>query len=248
MTEEKTAALVIGASGGIGAAATAALAERHEQVLAVSRQAQPPAALAPLPGLRWRAVSDDEAQIGEAAAELARDLEEAGARLARVVICIGTLHGDDFRPEKSLRELRAETLLHVYRVNAVLPLLWLSALEPLLRGAGTGTVAVLSARVGSIGDNGFGGWYGYRASKAGLNMLLRSAAVELARRAPGLAMLAFHPGTTDTTLSAPFQRNVARDKLFAPAFVAEALLARMDETPADGELHFLDYAGEPVPW
>ncbi|HBO11481.1 MAG TPA: short-chain dehydrogenase, partial [Halieaceae bacterium] len=109
-------------------------------------------------------------------------------------------------------------------------------------------VAVLSARVGSIGDNRLGGWYGYRASKAALNMLLRSAAVELGRRAPSVALLAFHPGTTDTALSKPFQARVPADKLFPPARVADALLARMDAARADGELHFVDYAGEPIPW
>lgn len=248
MSDNSDAALVIGAAGGIGAAVTGALAARYARVYGVSRQPSPPAALASLTPLRWLRADDDEAAIAAAAEALAAALAADAARLARVVICIGTLHGDDFRPEKSLRELRADTLMHVYRVNAVLPALWLAALEPLLRRADSCCVAVLSARVGSIGDNGLGGWYAYRASKAGLNMLLRSAAVEIARRSPRVALLAFHPGTTATALSAPFQGRVPAEKLFAAPRVAEALLERMAETPADGQLHFRDYAGDTVPW
>ncbi len=246
MSKETKTALVIGAGGGIGQATVAALAERFEQVVAVSRQPGAPSALAPLAGVRWLGVGTDEAAIAAAAETVAGYVE--GRSLARVVIATGTLHGDDYRPEKALRELRAETLGHLYQVNAVLPLLWLAALEPLLRRSDEAAVAVLSARVGSIGDNRLGGWYGYRASKAALNMLLRSAAVELARRAPGVALLAFHPGTTDTALSKPFQARVPAHKLFSPASVADALLARLDEARADGELHFVDYAGEAIPW
>jgi NAD(P)-dependent dehydrogenase (short-subunit alcohol dehydrogenase family) len=109
-------------------------------------------------------------------------------------------------------------------------------------------VAVLSARVGSIGDNRLGGWYGYRASKAALNMFLQTAAVEYARRARRVKLLAFHPGTTDTALSAPFQKNVAAGKLFTPDFVAQRLLGLMDAAEPDGRLGFLDWAGKTVPW
>ena len=239
-------AIVIGAGGGIGRATAQALAERYQQVIAVSRQASAPPALARCANVRWLATAAEEAAINERVAVLSSACEELP--LARVVIATGTLHGDGYRPEKSLRELSADTLGYLYQVNAVLPLLWLAALEPVLRRSEAATVAVLSARVGSIGDNQLGGWYGYRASKAALNMLLRSAAVELGRRAPQVALLAFHPGTTDTALSKPFQARVPADKLFSPARVAEALLARMDEPRADGELHFVDYAGEPIPW
>ncbi|KGE04152.1 SDR family NAD(P)-dependent oxidoreductase [Pseudohaliea rubra] len=240
------AALVVGAAGGIGSATVVALAERYQQVIAVSRQPRPPAALADLANLCWLTAAAEEGAIAEAARAVADHCESLP--LARVVLATGTLHGDGYRPEKSLRELDAATLGHLYQVNAVLPLLWLAALEPLLRRSDGATVAVLSARVGSIADNRLGGWYGYRASKAALNMLLRSAAVELGRRAPQVALLAFHPGTTDTALSKPFQARVPEGRLFSPASVAIALLERMDAAQADGELHFVDYAGESIPW
>ncbi|MEQ8263705.1 SDR family NAD(P)-dependent oxidoreductase [Pseudohaliea sp.] len=246
MEQHPNTALVIGAGGGIGSAAAEALAKRYRQVIAVSRQPSAPPALAGRDNVQWLACAAEETAITDAAAEVAG--ASAELPLARVVIATGTLHGEGYRPEKSLRELSAGTLGHLYQVNAVLPLLWLAALEPALRRSEAAAVAVLSARVGSIGDNHLGGWYGYRASKAALNMLLRSAAVELGRRAPNVALLAFHPGTTDTPLSKPFQARVRADRLFSPAWVADALLARMDAARADGELHFVDYAGEPIPW
>ena len=105
------------------------------------------------------------------------------------------------------------------------------------------TLAVLSARVGSIGDNRAGGWYGYRASKAALNMLLKCAAIELARRAPGVKLLAFHPGTVDTPLSRPVHANVP-----APELVADHLVQLMNRLQPDGELSFLDWQGKPIEW
>ena len=107
---------------------------------------------------------------------------------------------------------------------------------------------MLSARVGSIADNHLGGWYSYRCAKAALNMGLKSAAIELARRAKGIKLVAFHPGTVDTPLSEPFQKNVAPEKLFEPAFVAERLDEILAAHAADGELSYLDWAGKAVPW
>jgi NAD(P)-dependent dehydrogenase (short-subunit alcohol dehydrogenase family) len=132
--------------------------------------------------------------------------------------------------------------------NALLPMLWLQALARGLGRKQDCVIAALSARVGSIGDNRLGGWYSYRASKAALNMLLQTAAVELARRAPATKLIAFHPGTTDTPLSRPFQSGVPAARLFTPDFVAEKLLAIMDQTTADGTLSYLDWDGQTITW
>ena len=107
---------------------------------------------------------------------------------------------------------------------------------------------VLSARVGSIGDNGLGGWYSYRGSKAALNMMLRCAALETRRVNPAAKILAYHPGTVDTPLSEPFQTNVAPEKLFSPVRAAEALDTVLSSLEADGELSYLDWRGETIPW
>jgi NAD(P)-dependent dehydrogenase (short-subunit alcohol dehydrogenase family) len=118
----------------------------------------------------------------------------------------------------------------------------------LLKQARGCKVTIFSARVGSIGDNHLGGWYSYRASKAALNMLLKSTAIEYARRAPSVKLLAFHPGTTDTPLSRPFSKQVPEHKLFQPGFVAEQLFKILEQLEPDGELSFLDWQGQRVDW
>ena len=112
------------------------------------------------------------------------------------------------------------------------------------------TVAPIRLRIGSIADNGKGGWYAYRASKAALNMLLKTSAIEYQRSLPGLRFIAFHPGTTDTPLSEPFQRSVPEGKLFTPKYVAQCLLQRLDEASAaaDGQARFVAYDGSTIAW
>ncbi|CAN0507506.1 unnamed protein product, partial [Discosporangium mesarthrocarpum] len=121
-------------------------------------------------------------------------------------------------------------------------------LKPLLRGKRDRVITVMSARVGSIDDNERGGWYAYRASKAALNMLFKTAAIEYRRTAKQTRFLAFHPGTTDTPLSQPFQKSVPPDKLFSPEFVAERLLGLTDALPGSDLVQFLDWDGEAVAW
>ena len=241
----KRTALVVGADGGIGGALLSALLEQeqHARVFAVSRSAAPASAAAPAK-LDWRQCDQTETGI----ADVVDAIRESGMPLHRVVICPGILHGDGLRPEKALEQLRRSSMREVLDINTVLPTLWLSALTPLLRDTPDAVVAVLSARIGSIGDNNLGGWYSYRASKAALNMVLKTAAIEFARRAPRVKLLAFHPGTTDTELSRPFQARVPADKLFEPDFVAQRLLAIMEEAEMDGELSFVDWAGKSIPW
>ena len=239
-------ALVIGAGGGIGGAVVARLARdsRFERIWAIRRS--------PDDSAPW---ADDERVT-----QLPADHSESGIRatleflgaqrpaLSRVVIALGALHGPRFQPEKSLDALDSESLLEIYRINCVLPLLWVAGIGRVLRRSPDCRVAVLSARVGSIGDNHLGGWYSYRCAKAALNMGLKSAAIELARRAKGLKLVAYHPGTVDTPLSEPFQRSVPEGRLFAPDFTAERLLGLLDQHPADGVLSYLDYEGAEIPW
>ncbi|MGL5504805.1 MAG: SDR family NAD(P)-dependent oxidoreductase, partial [Aeromonas veronii] len=149
--------------------------------------------------------------------------------------------------EKRLEALNLAAMTRLYQTNALLPLRWISQLLPLF-GREPCTLAVLSARVGSIGDNRAGGWYGYRASKAALNMLLKCAAIELARRAPGVKLLAFHPGTVDTPLSRPFHANVPPGNVQSPELVADHLINLMNRLQPDGELSFLDWQGKPIEW
>lgn len=234
--------VVIGASGGIGAALVAHwLAAGVGPVIAISRQPAPAGLSSP--GLHWLCCDYSDEQMVAAVARIA----ELAPRPHRVVICNGILHQGEIQPEKRLEALNLDAITRLYQTNALLPLRWISQLLPLF-GREPCTLAVLSARVGSIGDNRAGGWYGYRASKAALNMLLKCAAIELARRAPGVKLLAFHPGTVDTPLSRPFHANVPAGNVQSPERVAGHLANLMNRLQPDGELSFLDWQGKPIEW
>jgi NAD(P)-dependent dehydrogenase (short-subunit alcohol dehydrogenase family) len=168
--------------------------------------------------------------------------------VSRVFICHGILHNSDYQPEKRLEDFSAKAFKEVLTVNTITPMLWLKNLTPLLSGKEICKMVIFTARVGSISDNKLGGWYSYRASKAAMNMLIKSAAVELGRRAKNIKLISFHPGTTDTPLSKPFQKNVPAGKLFTSEFVAEELLKIVENTSCDGEASFLDWQGKDIPW
>ncbi len=244
--EEHSATVIIGASGGIGSALVSRyLAQSNcETVFAVSRLPPPSSAAGSDTRVHWLVCDSSEEDVKRVVAELV----SSGLNLHRIVICAGLLHNDTVAPEKSLDKLDPDALRAVLDVNLVTPALWLAALvKPLRRATGT-VIAVLSARVGSITDNRLGGWYSYRASKAALNMFLKTAAIEYSRRSPGVKLISFHPGTTDTYLSSPFQANVAKEALFTPDFVADRLIKLLDEVQPDGQLSFLDWAGIEIPW
>lgn len=249
MNEEKVkggAVLVVGASGGIGRAVLEHYlqATEYEPIFAVSRGARPDSLRSRGERLRWLVCDNTEPSIESAM----QAIKSVGASLTRVVVCNGILHNDRVAPEKSLLKLKASAMQEVLHTNVVIPSLWIAALVQLPRAGADCVVAVLSARVGSITDNQLGGWYSYRASKAALNMMLKSAAVEYRRRLPRVKLLAFHPGTTDTALSRPFQRGVAPEKLFSPEFVARRLAQLLDQLQPDGELSYLAWDGSSIEW
>lgn len=241
-----SAAVVIGASGGIGSALVRRYLELDDcdAVFAVSRS-EPTTVSGPSDNrLHWLLCDSSQEGINRVAAELV----SCGFNLHRIIICSGILHNERITPEKSLDRFDPGAMREVFDANLVVPALWLAALVRPLRRAPGSVIAVLSARVGSIGDNHLGGWYSYRASKAALNMFLKSAAIEYSRRCPDVKLVAFHPGTTDTYLSSPFQANIAEEKVFSTDFVADRLARLLDEVEPDGELSFLDWAGLEVPW
>jgi NAD(P)-dependent dehydrogenase (short-subunit alcohol dehydrogenase family) len=222
--------VVVGASGGIGRALTTKLAQSPavKRITACSRSRPVPED----PKIRHHRLDlTDEATIAGAAQSVAS--EDSALDLA--VVASGILHdGEALRPEKTWRALEGAALERAYRVNAVGPALIAKHFLPLLARDRKSVFAALSARVGSISDNHLGGWHAYRASKAALNMLLRSFAIELARRNPRAVCVGLHPGTVDTRLSAPFQSNLPEGKLFTPDRAASCLLAVLDRlTPDD---------------
>ena len=168
--------------------------------------------------------------------------------ITKVFICHGVLHTKISRPEKRLENFSPTMFNDILTANTITPMLWLKYLTPILSGKNECKITVFSARVGSITDNKLGGWYSYRASKAALNMLLKTASIELARRAKLIKLISFHPGTTDTPLSKPFQENVPKGKLFTSQFVAQRLLSIVHKMPIDGKASFIDWQGESIEW
>ncbi len=242
---EVNRALVIGAGSTIAEAILDELLNDPEiqQVVAVSRAPDTGLSVRHGQRLEWLASDYSEASIARTGASL----EKQRGSFSRVFLCNGILHQGDLQPEKRLEDLTREAMHTVLEVNTVIPILWLQALRPVLTGRNPCKVAIFSARIGSITDNRRGGWYSYRASKAALNMLLKTASIELARRAPNVRLMAFHPGTTDSPLSEPFQKSVPEGKLFTPDFVARRLITLMDQDHGD-DLVFLDWDGKAIAW
>lgn len=155
--------------------------------------------------------------------ELANTIS-ADSPIDMVIIAIGVLYYGDIAPEKSLRDLSAQKFQDIFYINTILPALIGKHFLPKLNSNNKSIFAALSARVGSISDNYLGGWYAYRASKAALNMFIKNASIEVARRNKQAVIVGLHPGTVDSKLSKPFQNNVQKDHLFTPEFAVNSLL------------------------
>ncbi|MEM6896893.1 MAG: SDR family NAD(P)-dependent oxidoreductase [Pseudomonadota bacterium] len=216
-------ALVIGASGGIGAALSRELEARGLAVTRLSR-------------------SEDGFDVTKPDV-IDRMLDGIGP-FDVVFVATGKLHGAGHGPEKSLRALTPEALEDQFRVNAIGPALILRHLPRLIPRDRDSFCGVLSARVGSIGDNRLGGWYAYRSAKAALNQLVHGAAIEIARTHKKARLIALHPGTVATPFTAGFD---GREKL-APAAAAGHLIDVLLARSADQSGTFWDWKGQAVPW
>jgi NAD(P)-dependent dehydrogenase (short-subunit alcohol dehydrogenase family) len=222
--------VVIGAGGGIGAALADALDASGRPVRRIGRRTAPPLDLL------------DEPSIVSAAAA-------AGSDLTLVIDATGFLHDARYQPEKTFRQLDPAQLAHSFAVNAIGPALLMKHFLPRLARRSVANdrpavFATLSARVGSIADNRLGGWYGYRASKAALNQLVRCAAIELARSNRGAVCVALHPGTVDTGLSGPFAKSGL--DVQTPAQSAARLIAVIDALTPDQTGQFFDQHGAAI--
>ena len=252
----KSVAIVIGASGGLGSA----ICEQWQQdatigaVIAISRKnIKEKNSVKETRGNR-KVLHALECDYTESAIKNCCDqVDELVQRyrldsVTRVCICNGILHNDFVWPEKRIEEIDSKMLLEVFSINTITPMLWLKALLNIVKGNTECIITVFNARIGSIGDNRSGGWYSYRASKAALNMLLKTASIEYARRAKNVKLISFHPGTTDTPISKPFQSSIDDGSLFTAGFVARHLIDIMNLKHADGELSFIDWEDKPIAW
>lgn len=182
----------------------------------------------------------------ETSLKRAVDVCTDGGEIRLVIDATGFFHSEGQGPEKTWRELNVDQLTRAFAVNAIGPALLMKHVLPHLPRSGKAVFATLSARVGSIGDNHLGGWYAYRASKAALNQIVRTAAIELARRAPESICVALHPGTVATSLSAPFNKQGL--DLHTPSEAAQHLLTVIERLASTDNGGFFDWRGTQVPW
>lgn len=233
-------AVIVGASGGIGRALVAALAAGgvYDLVFALSRsrvsQSDPVQSLS--------IDLTNETSIAAAA----RTVGAAGP-IGLVIVASGVLHGPSISPEKTIRALDPAAMATLFAVNTIGPALVAKHFLPLMPRTRRGVFAALSARVGSIDDNRLGGWYAYRASKAALNQILRTLAIEAARTHPELIVVGLHPGTVRTALSQPFRPHARTPGLFSPEESAAHLLRVVDGLKIQNSGRVFAWDGQPIP-
>lgn len=222
-------ALVIGSSGTIGSAFVELLTQDPdcESVIGIHRKSEYPINYGSLESIESSSIS----------------LSSHGP-FHLIINTIGVLHSENWMPEKKLDDLNAQQLLSLMQTNAIGPALTIKYFSKLLAPE-SGVMANLSAKVGSIEDNRLGGWYSYRASKAALNMLIKTASIELARTKPNAAIIALHPGTVKSNLSKPFRgEEIGREPTDAAADMLNVIRGISKEDTG----RFFSYSGEELPW
>ena len=229
-------ALVIGAGGGLGAALLAQLESdvAYAQVVGLGRHSD------------VRVDYFDESSLAAAAQHISEVCRVSNLELRLLIIATGFLHGEPGQPERSWANLDAGYLAHVFKINTLGPALVMKHFFPLLPKHGPCVAGFMSAKVGSIGDNALGGWYGYRASKAALNQLVKTASVELTRRNRQSICVALHPGTVDTALSQPFAKTGLKVRPAPEA--ARDLLKVLEVLVPEDTGGLIDYLGQKLPF
>lgn len=234
--------LIIGANGGIAKALIASLCENTTNTVYTVSRSQ----ITTSYGNQHHQQLDSSNE--EAVKAYVQSFISKGVALDKVICTTGVLHtsGDKtLKPEKRLEDIHPDQLSEYFRVNTIVPAIWLKYLVKAMRKE-RAVIVFLSARVGSISENGLGGWYGYRASKAALNMIMKTASVEYKRRSANTILGCYHPGTVDTELSKPFQNNVKPGKLFTAEFTATQLLAHIDTFDVENGPYYFDWEGKTI--
>ena len=250
---DRANALIVGATQGIGLGFVRSLLQQKniQNIFATYRNADTAGELLALEkdNQRLTCLQVDITQESQIEAGV-KQIQASVKQLHLVIYCVGVLHSENLNlaPEKSLRQINSEKLIYSFQVNSVGAVLLAKHLMPLFKKTEKSVFASISAKVGSIGDNRLGGWYGYRASKAALNMLLKTTAIEYSRRCPKTIVVALHPGTTDTRLSAPFQKNVPPGKLFPVTKTVDLLSEVISNLEQKDSGEFFSWDGTQLPW
>ena len=232
--------VIIGSAGALGNALTTQLSLSNPDAVihAFSRKES----LAKIRNISTHVIN----YASEISIESAALLASEDGPIDLLIIATGILHDGEFTPEKSLKELSAEKLQYFFTANTILPAIVAKHFTPHLNKTEQSIFAVLSARAGSISDNGMGGWYSYRASKAALNMIIKNVSIEVGRRNKKAIIVGLHPGTVDSNLSKPFKKNVPEGQLFTPDYSALKLLdVLFDLMPKDSG-NFFAWDGEEI--
>ena len=236
-------AVVIGSTGGIGRALATELraCSAVSKIISFSRSVQLDDV-----GSNQALQIDLENELSITSA--AQSIKTLLGELDIVFVATGVLHeGSEIHPEKTWRSLTSISLETLFKINTVGPALVAKHFLPLLKKNRKTVFGILSARVGSINDNHLGGWYSYRASKAALNMMIKTLSIELRRRNSKAICVGLHPGTVDTPLSKPFQNNVPLEKLFTPEQSAKHLLTVVDKLQEADSGHIFAWDGNRIP-
>ncbi|WP_299494523.1 SDR family oxidoreductase [uncultured Shewanella sp.] len=232
--------LILGGSGGIGTGLIKhALTLPHLTTVYATFHTQPPSFN--YPRLQW--IQVDITQEENIAA-----LAERIPSLTLLINTIGMLHTKERFPEKCLKSFNSEFFKQNIQLNTLPSILLAKYFSTHLRSTQQTFFITLSAKIGSIEDNHLGGWISYRASKAALNMALKTISIEWRHQLPHCTVIAFHPGTTNTALSEPFQQNVPSKKLFSPDYVAQCLMGLINHISPKDSGSFFSYDGQKIPW
>ena len=232
--------LIIGGSGGIGSALIKYILSLKNEftVFATYRSCLPK-------------LSHDRLSWFQLDASKESDVKGLSEQLNEVDIIINTigfLHDKEGLPEKSIKQFNADFLLQNIQSNTIPTLNIAKYFSKQMHSSKKGFLICFSAKIGSIEDNKLGGWISYRCSKAALNMAIKTVSIEWQYKNPNCCVIAFHPGTTDTQLSKPFQKHVPAGKLFTPEYVAKSLMSLFETLTADDTGKFFSYDGSEIPW
>jgi NAD(P)-dependent dehydrogenase (short-subunit alcohol dehydrogenase family) len=235
--------LVIGAGGGIGQELVKQLCnERTDRTVFSVSRGEASALFDNQQHFTFDSTTED------AIKSFVAELGSKKVSLSQVICTTGILHTSgekELKPEKRLEDIDPEQLAEYFKINTAVPAMWLKHLVKLM-AKDKASIVFFSARVGSISENGLGGWYGYRASKAALNMIVKTASIEYKRRSKNTTLACYHPGTVDTGLSKPFQTNVKPGKLFTPEFTVSQLLSHMQGFDAEHSPYYIDWDGKTI--